>query len=431
MSSCNTSSSASLAAWTTTRVPLCLYNVTPLYDNENLPDKASDDEKAPYYDQELEARALIQLTLFDKPLSGVLNVMDTKETWHWLNSHCKGTSKHAIMYITGELFRSSLGNEKPPEPQLDTFLQNSYILASLGVKLGESLVAVALPLSPPPSYNTIRPILTESTDKRTSSPTKDATLEHKWMHCGASPAIALNIRVGTRKGKETINGSNDRRNNKVTGKCTHCCKRNYEEYESYRKKADEMAAAEKGQDSAEYTADATATVARAEAMLEIAPSSHNKERIQSFIARQPAACRTPARRWLIDSQAPAPMTTHRDLFIAYRSLESPKHVWLVDKCCIYGVGIAQIALDIVSGRATSRLITQDILHVPGLHDSLLSISNLIHYGYVLAFDGTCCTIRSTTSTKNYLTYFGPKHQSKHLAKHFRYFARYFTSKYLR
>jgi hypothetical protein len=35
------------------------------------------------------------------------------------------------------------------------------------------------------------------------------------------------------------------------------------------------------------------------------------------------------------------------------------------------------------------------------------------------------------STQNYLTYFGPKHQSKHLAKHLRYFARYFSSKYLR
>jgi hypothetical protein len=34
-------------------------------------------------------------------------------------------------------------------------------------------------------------------------------------------------------------------------------------------------------------------------------------------------------------------------------------------------------------------------------------------------------------TKNYLTFFGPKHQSKHLAKYLRYFARYLSSKYLR
>jgi hypothetical protein len=39
--------------------------------------------------------------------------------------------------------------------------------------------------------------------------------------------------------------------------------------------------------------------------------------------------------------------------------------------------------------------------------------------------------RNNIGTQNYLTYFGPKRQSKHLAKHLRYFARYLSSKYLR
>jgi hypothetical protein len=38
---------------------------------------------------------------------------------------------------------------------------------------------------------------------------------------------------------------------------------------------------------------------------------------------------------------------------------------------------------------------------------------------------------SSNNTENYLTYFGPKYQSKHLAKYLRYFARYLSSKYLR
>jgi hypothetical protein len=131
MSSCDTSSSASPAAQTTTRIPLRLYDITPLYDDksnfqtqkycialalpiqkplpiiyslEALPAKNLDKETAPYYEQELEAHALIQLTLSEEPLSGILDVTDTKETWHRLNSHYKGTSKHASAYITGELF---------------------------------------------------------------------------------------------------------------------------------------------------------------------------------------------------------------------------------------------------------------------------------------------------------------------------------------
>jgi hypothetical protein len=40
-------------------------------------------------------------------------------------------------------------------------------------------------------------------------------------------------------------------------------------------------------------------------------------------------------------------------------------------------------------------------------------------------------VSTCAHTENYLTYFGPKHQSKHLAKYLRYFARYLSSKYLR
>jgi hypothetical protein len=103
----DTSSLASPAARTTTRGPPRLYDVTPLYNDrsnfqtqkyrialalpirkplpivygsETLPAKDSDKETAPYYEQELEARALFQLTLSDKPLSGVFDATDTKET---------------------------------------------------------------------------------------------------------------------------------------------------------------------------------------------------------------------------------------------------------------------------------------------------------------------------------------------------------------
>jgi hypothetical protein len=104
MSSRKTSSSASPAARTTTRVPPCLYDITPFYNDETLPAKALNKEKASCYEQELEARALIQLTLSDKPLSGVLDVTDMKETWYQLYSRYQDNCKHTIAFITGEQF---------------------------------------------------------------------------------------------------------------------------------------------------------------------------------------------------------------------------------------------------------------------------------------------------------------------------------------
>jgi hypothetical protein len=148
-----------------------------------------------------------------------------------------------------------------------------------GIKLNQSLIAVAIPLSLPPSYNATHPILTKSTDKHTSSPTKDATLEHKQTHHGASPTITLHTQVGARKGKKMSNRSTNSRNSKLQRKCTHCCKPIHKEYKHCQKKANEMAATEKKQNDAELTADTTAKAACAKTISYSAASSHNEERI--------------------------------------------------------------------------------------------------------------------------------------------------------
>jgi hypothetical protein len=127
--------------------------------------------------------------------------------------------------------------------------------------------------------------------------------------------------------------------------------------------------------------------------------SYDKERIQSFIAQQPAARRTPAHHWLINSGASSPTTAHRDLFIAYRTSGNPQHVRLHNERSIYAVGIGHIALDVSSGRTTSQFVVQDVLHVPGLHGSAsaLSVSKLVRRGFTLTFSSDGCEIRSAAS----------------------------------
>jgi hypothetical protein len=132
------------------------------------------DEKASYYEQELKACTQIQLTLSNEPLSGVLDATDAKETWDQLHVHYQGKSKQTIAYIIGELFQTMLADDKPLKPQLNALLQKSHILTSLGVKLDESLVAVALMLSLPPSYKIIWSILMTSTDKPPQALSKTA-----------------------------------------------------------------------------------------------------------------------------------------------------------------------------------------------------------------------------------------------------------------
>jgi hypothetical protein len=71
--------------------------------------------------------------------------------------------------------------------------------------------------------------------------------------------------------------------------------------------------------------------------------------------------------------------------------------------------------------------TQETAAIPSTTQSVSTA-----YASELALDVSSPDLNGPFSlTKNYLMYFGPKHQSKHLAKHLRYFARYLSSKYLR
>jgi hypothetical protein len=192
MSGPKTLSLASPAAQTTTQVPPHLYNVTPLYDDKTLPAKALNEEKASCYKQKLEACALFQLILSDKPPSSILNATNTKETQDRLNLCYHGNSKQTVAFITGELSQHTFTNEKSFKPQLNTLLQQFFILALFGVKLSQSLIAVALLLSLPPFYKTIYSILMKSMDTLTSSAVKDTKLKYKQAKYGASLAVTLN-----------------------------------------------------------------------------------------------------------------------------------------------------------------------------------------------------------------------------------------------
>ncbi|EMD30481.1 hypothetical protein CERSUDRAFT_40957, partial [Gelatoporia subvermispora B] len=79
-----------------------------------------------------------------------------KVVWEKLRARYEGAGKQSIAQLISELFRSTLSDENALEPQLNAILQKSYILKSLGQTLNDSLVAVAMVISLPPSYDTLR-----------------------------------------------------------------------------------------------------------------------------------------------------------------------------------------------------------------------------------------------------------------------------------
>ncbi|OCH83534.1 hypothetical protein OBBRIDRAFT_692566, partial [Obba rivulosa] len=76
--------------------------------------------------------------------------------WDRLCKRYKGKGKQTIAYLIGELFRGTLSDEALLEPQLNAMRQKVRILTSLGTTLGDDLVAVAIVISLPSSYDTLR-----------------------------------------------------------------------------------------------------------------------------------------------------------------------------------------------------------------------------------------------------------------------------------
>ncbi|KAJ8585025.1 hypothetical protein M405DRAFT_687140, partial [Rhizopogon salebrosus TDB-379] len=78
------------------------------------------------------------------------------EIWTKLSERYEGKGKQTIAYLIGELFRGTLSDESSMETQLNAMRQKSYVLKSLGQPLDDTLVAVAMVISLPSSYSTLR-----------------------------------------------------------------------------------------------------------------------------------------------------------------------------------------------------------------------------------------------------------------------------------
>ena len=168
-----------------------------------------------------EVRAQICLTLKDEPLNGVLHVATSKEAWDKLCKCYKGKGKQTQAYLVGELFWNTLLEESPLEPQLNVMCHKAHVLMSLGLKLEDALVAIAIVVSLPESYSTPRTILMFTEDKLLpDSVISQILIEEKSQKNPAQ--MALVAHRGKGKGKEK-----SKKDNKSKKKCSYCKKKGH------------------------------------------------------------------------------------------------------------------------------------------------------------------------------------------------------------
>ena len=151
--------------------------------------------------RELDTRSQIQLTLEEEQLAGVISAKDAKETWDRILKRLQGEGKHSIALFIGELFRSTLSDENPLETQLNAMLQLGYNLHSLGQQLEDSLIAIAMIISLPDSYSTLRSILMATDLKLMTQSVKSSILQEEQLRRGTTSAVALAAQVQKKSAK--------------------------------------------------------------------------------------------------------------------------------------------------------------------------------------------------------------------------------------
>ena len=321
-----------------------------------------------------DARAQITLTLKDEPLNGVIGLDTAQAVWEKLSARYEGKGTQKIAYLIGELFRSSLVDTEALEPQINKMRRTARTLTALKNEINDNLVAIAIILSLPSSYSTLQTILM-SHDSQTTEDViaKILSKESRRKEAAAQTAFLAKFRSTAKSGKD---GSKEKKKRKK--KCKNCDKQHAGECNKPKAEAKDEKAADKPK------TEAVAKVAIAE--------SSNDPPIQLFVADELAARKEMLFKWIIDSGASAPMSSHREWFTTYQKLNPPQKVWLGDDHYILAIGEGRVALSMDLGGHQLPAIVQKVLHVPEIQGNLLSVSSLTHNGLQVTFDPDNCCI---------------------------------------
>jgi len=265
------------------------------------PDAATQpDELEEWLAKDKEAHAQLTLTLKDEPLSGVLYSTTSAEVWKKLSEQYEGRRKQSIAYLISELFQSMLSDDTAMESQLNLMWQKANVLKTIGQPLDDSLIAIAMVISLPTSYSTLRTILMAADDKLTTDMVINQVLieERSWKSPGQTALSAKATSQTKGKGK----AKSGKKGQKKKATCTYCSKDGHMEDVCYKKKRN--VAVKDGTDKSKEKPKEEKT----ELAARVAQVDRNSPPpLRLFVARNQTDKAT-ARDWIIDSGVLAHMS---------------------------------------------------------------------------------------------------------------------------
>ena len=231
----------------------------------------------------------------------------------------EGKGEQKIAYLIIELFRSTLSDDSPLNPQINAMLHTANTISALGLPLHEKLIALAIIISLPPSYETLKTILTaaKSMELTVENVRSQVVIEeHRRTHAAdSSGAFAARFKGGHKGKKPSMSQEERLAQRKAKGYCTHCRNHGHKTEECRRLKAQR----EKGNTMAHIATDSTVMCVQAQ--------DDSDDVIRLFQVAENLSQRNDLTdRWLVDSGASRTMSSQRDWFQAYQLLTTPRKV---------------------------------------------------------------------------------------------------------
>jgi hypothetical protein len=309
-------------------------------------------------------------------------------------------------------------------------LQIGYNLHSLGQPLDDSLIAIAIIISLPDSYSTLRLILMATDLKLTTQSVKSSILQEEQLHNGRSGISTFAAQIqkkstkgqkGHTKGKHTPGndkgekGDKDKAGNKKVCGYAGCGIKEHTDNECRKLKAVlEKYGSSKDKPNDSKPASSNTIVANRATTFS---NDYDDDAIRLFTTQvqshSPLQTTTPTylnqldnrsiclytthhappsdhHSWMVDSGATKPMSSRRNLFLSYCKLHTLKSVRLGDDSTIYAYGIGTISLEFNLNKHKREGTIKEVYYVPDLQGNLLSVSALTKRGYTFIFDLDGC-----------------------------------------
>src|SRR5216684_2250284 len=354
--------------------------------------------------RDCEAWIQIAMSVQGQCLNAILDAKNVKECWDKLANKLEGKGEGHVAYLREALFRGTLSESEPLEPQIETFLAAARNLDSLGFAMNEKVIAFAIIMALPESLHTLKMILCSlkgdnlSIDNVTGQIYLDESCR---VRASGSTAVTFFAKAAKKRGKAD---SKDKK------KCTHCKHKGHDVSEC-RKLKQENEAKNSPPPMGQKALPASSAPKKSSARLAAADSDDSDEPVSILTALTAYVCDDDdivrALRgelsstksnftdlWILDSGMSRTMCSHCEWFSSFSPLSKPTTVVLGNNGNILATSVRCIKVKLRMHTKECHFVLQDILYIPDLHGNLLSVGQLAKNGAQVSFLDDICTLRN-------------------------------------